>query len=147
MRTIAHKPEVQDLSSMSLPEIDAAVDLIARVAPAGNVPGVILNGMLRLSGAQNAPENGAARHRLVVSCEQALRERAVYGAFFAGPAAIIWAYQKLMQLAGKDPEASFPEGTWQFYVDYALRDDTARHANETHGFDTRLRQNGVQLAW
>ncbi|MCA9957991.1 MAG: hypothetical protein KC443_03090, partial [Anaerolineales bacterium] len=147
LRTIAHKPEVQDLSSMSLPEIDAAVDLIARVAPAGNVPGVILNGMLRLS-ERKMPLKMVQRDigLLFRGVEQALRERAVYGAFFAGPAAIIWAYQKLMQLAGKDPEASFPEGTWQFYVDYALRDDTARHANETHGFDTRLRQNGVQLA-
>lgn len=146
LRTIAHKPEIRDLSSLSLPEIDAAVDLIARIAPAGNVPGVILNGMLRLS-ERKLPLPMVRRDigLLFRGVEQAIKDRAVYGAFFAGPAAIIWAYQKLLQLAGKDPEASFPEGTWQFYVDYALRDDTARHANETHGFDTRLRQHGVQL--
>lgn len=42
-------------------------------------------------------------------------------------------------------DASFPEGIWQFYVDYALRDDTARH-DETHGFDTTLRQHQMQLS-
>ncbi|MEW6242249.1 MAG: hypothetical protein AB1564_15710, partial [Chloroflexota bacterium] len=52
----------------------------------------------------------------------------------------------LLRLAGKDPESSFPEGTWQFYVDYALREDTARHANETHGFDTLLRANEIRLS-
>src|SRR4030095_11502965 len=40
---------------------------------------------------------------------------------------------------------AFPEGTWQFYVDYALREDTARHANETHGFDTLLAQHHIHL--
>ena len=72
-------------------------------------------------------------------------DKAVYGAFFAGPAAVIWGYQNLLKLAGKDPQTSFPEGTWQFYVDYALREDTARHANEIHGFDTVLTQHQISL--
>ena len=38
-----------------------------------------------------------------------------------------------------------PEGVWQFYVDYALREDTARHANETHGFDTLLQFHNINL--
>jgi hypothetical protein len=70
----------------------------------------------------------------------------VYSAFFAGPAAVIWGYQNLLRLAGKDPGDSFPEGVWQFYVDYALREDTARHANETHGFDSLLRGHGIRLS-
>ncbi|MEE8390451.1 MAG: hypothetical protein V3S14_06595, partial [Anaerolineae bacterium] len=52
----------------------------------------------------------------------------------------------MLKLAGKDPDDAFPEGTWQFYVDYALREDTARHANETHGFDTALNQHQIHLS-
>ncbi|OQY44437.1 MAG: hypothetical protein B6242_12685 [Anaerolineaceae bacterium 4572_78] len=69
----------------------------------------------------------------------------VPGTFFAGPAAVIWGYQNLLTLAGKNPEDAFPEGTWQFYVDYALREDTARHVNETHGFDAVLNEHDIEL--
>jgi hypothetical protein len=69
----------------------------------------------------------------------------MYGAIFAGPAAIIWGYQNLLKLAGKDPGTAFPEGVWQFYAGYALREDTARHTNETHGFDTLLNQHNIHL--
>ncbi len=41
---------------------------------------------------------------------------------------------------------AFPEGTWQFYVEYALREDTARHATETRGFDSLLNQHHVRLS-
>ncbi len=147
LRTIAYSDSVRRFSSLSLPEIDALVDLIAQVAPAGNVPGVILNGLARLP--QRQPPQATVKRdiRLLFrGVEQALRDKAVYGAFFAGPAAVIWAYQNLLKLAGKDPDASFPEGTWQFYVDYALRDDTARHACETHGLATTLKQHKIQLS-
>lgn len=73
-------------------------------------------------------------------------DKAVYGTFYATPATILGAYQNLLKLAGKDLDASFPEGTWQFYVDYALRDDTARHTCETHGFDTTLSQHKIELS-
>ena len=53
--------------------------------------------------------------------------------------------KNLLKLAGKDPESAFPEGVWQFYAGYALREDTARHTNETHGFDTLLDQHNIQL--
>ncbi|KAA3660903.1 MAG: hypothetical protein DWQ04_18080, partial [Chloroflexi bacterium] len=74
-----------------------------------------------------------------------LRNRAVLGTVYAGPATLLRAYQQLLKLAGKRPEAAFPEGIWQFYVDYALRDDTARHTCETHGFDTFLQTRQIQL--
>jgi len=77
--------------------------------------------------------------------EQTL-DKAIYTTFFAGPAAVSGAYQGLLKLAGKDPAEAFPEGTWQFYVEYALREDTARHANETYGFDSFLRQRQLQLS-
>ncbi|MEM7342939.1 MAG: hypothetical protein AAF485_01740, partial [Chloroflexota bacterium] len=81
---------------------------------------------------------------LFKGARQALNQTASY-TLFAGPAAAIWAYQNLLKLAGKDPDDAFPEGTWQFYVDYAMREDTARHVNETHGFDTDLARYGISL--
>lgn len=145
LKTIAHSRLLRDLSSLSLPEIDATVDLVSQVVPAGNVPGVILNGLARLQG-RKPPAKVVKRdiNLLFQGVDRAL-DTAVYGAFFAGPAAVIWGYQNLLRLAGKDPEDSFPEGTWQFYVDYALREDTARHTTETHGFDTALNQHQLAL--
>lgn len=146
LKTIARSPEVREISSLSLPEIDAVAELVARIVPAGNVPGVILNGLLRLAG-RKPPLKVVRRDvdLLFKGVEQAL-DRLVYATFFAGPAAVIWGYQNLLKLAGKDPDDAFPQGTWQFYADYALREDTARHSNQTHGFDTTLRQHEIQLA-
>lgn len=147
LKTIAHSAKVRELSSLSLPQIDEVVNHIARIAPAGNVPGVILNGLLRLP--QRIPPPDVVRrdiNLLFKGVEQALLDKAVYGTFYATPAAILGAYQNLLKLAGKDPETSFPEGIWQFYVDYALRDDTARHTCETHGFDTALTQHELHLS-
>jgi len=71
---------------------------------------------------------------------------AVYKTFFSLPAALLQGYQSLATtIGGKTDEDAFPEGTWQFYVNYALREDTARHATETHGFDTLFNQRGINL--
>lgn len=136
----------KQVSHLTLPEIDATVDLVSRIVPAGNVPGVILNGLARLSG-RRPPRNILRRDvKLLFDGVEQILDKAVFGAVFAGPAAVIWGYQNLLKLAGKDPEEAFyPEGTWQFYVDYALREDTARHATETHGFDTILAEHGIML--
>jgi hypothetical protein len=146
LRTVARSADMQELSRLSLPEIDAISDLIGRIIPAGNVPGVILNGLARLEG-RRPPSHAVKRdiNLLFRGVEQVL-DRAVYSAFFAGPAAVIWGYQNLLKLAGITPEDSFPEGAWQFYVDYALREDTARHTNETHGFDTALNAHRISLS-
>lgn len=84
--------------------------------------------------------------RLRQTIMTALRDRAVYGTFYAGPAALLQTYQQLLKLSGKDIDAAFPEGTWQFYVEYALRDDTARHTCETDGFDAALRTRHITLS-
>ncbi len=146
LRDVARTLSVEKLSHLSLPDVDKAVDLVSQVIPAGNVPGMILSGLARLPGLRPPPQKV---HQDVNTLFQEVRralDQVQFGAVFAGPAAIIWGYQNLLKLAGKDPESSFPEGTWQFYVDYALREDTARHTNETHGFDSMLRQHRIRLS-
>jgi hypothetical protein len=145
LRTVTKTISVQELSRLSLPEVEAVVELISKVVPAGNVPGMILSGLSRLPGRRIPIQKMQQDVNALFSGVEQVLDQAVYGAFFAGPAAIIWGYQNLLKLAGKDPDSAFPEGAWQFYAGYALREDTARHTNETHGFDTLLHQNNIQL--
>ena len=145
LRSVTQTLPVQELSRLSLPEVEAVVDLISKIVPAGNVPGMILSGLSRLPGRRIPVQKMQQDVNALFSGVEQVLDQAVYGAFFAGPAAIIWGYQNLLKLAGKDPDSAFPEGAWQFYAGYALREDTARHTNETHGFDTLLHQNDIQL--
>lgn len=146
LRTIARSLAIDEVTRLALPEVDEVVDVVSRVVPAGNVPALILSGLSRLNG-RKAQANIVKRDvNMLFKGVETVLDKAVYGTFFAGPAAVIWGYQNLLRLAGKDPNDSFPEGTWQFYVEYALREDTARHANETHGFDTTLKRHGIRLS-
>lgn len=146
LRTIARSQLIREASRLTLPQIEAAVDLVAQMIPAGNVPGMILSGLVRLPERRPSPQLVQRDVQLLFKGVERFLDQAVYGAVFAGPAAILWGYQHLLRLAGKDPDDSFPEGLWQFYVDYALRDDTARHTNETHGFDTLLKEHHIHLS-
>ena len=145
LRTVAENISSGQLSRLTLPEVEAVVQLVSKIMPAGNVPGMILSGLARLPGRRIPLQKLKQDVNALFSGVEQVLDQAVYGAFFAGPAAVLWAYQNLLKLAGKDPESAFPEGAWQFYVDYALREDTARHANETHGFDTLLNENKIHL--
>src|SRR5260221_7277183 len=146
LKTTAQSQLVRDLSRLSLPEIEAITTLVSQVIPAGNIPGAILSGLARLPGHRPPAKTIRRDVDLLLRGVEQVLDKAVHLSFFGGPAAIIWGYQNLLKLAGKDPSDSFPEGTWQFYVDYALREDTARHANETHGFDTLLTQYHLHLS-
>ncbi len=145
LRPIAQSSRAQSLSHLTLPEIDAAVDQTARAVPAGNIPALILSGLVRLPGRKLPQETVRQDINLLFKGIEQTLDTALYGAFFAGPAAVIWGYQSLLKLSGREPDDAFPEGSWQFYVNYAMRDDTARHSNETHGFDTFLNQHQLHL--
>jgi len=145
LRSIAQSPSVRDLSRLSLPEIEAVVDVTSQIIPAGNIPGMILSGLTRFSG-QRLPAQTVQKHiTALFSGLDFLFDQVASGAIFIAPAAVIWGYQNLLKLAGKDIESAFPEGIWQFYVGYALREDTARHVIETHGFNTLLQQHEIHL--
>ncbi len=146
LRTIAQSQLIRDVSRLSLPQVESVVGLVAQIIPAGNIPGAVLSGLARLPERRPPPQLVTRDIQLLFKGIEQVLDKAVYGAVFAGPAAVLWGYQNLLKLAGKDPDAAFPEGTWQFYVDYALREDTARHTNETHGFYTRLNQHQIHLS-
>jgi hypothetical protein len=144
MRMTAYS--LMESSELSTLEIDAMIEQVAKIVPAGNIPNLILSGLSKVNGAVPAAEHMRRDIGMLFQGVRHMRDNIVYSAFFAGPAAIIWAYQNLLRMAGKDPDAAFPEGTWQFYVEYALREDTARHTNETHGFDSALQNHKIHLS-
>jgi hypothetical protein len=133
-----------DLSRKSL-KVEAMADQVAQLVPAGNLPGLLLHGLSRIQERRLPQKKVRGDINLLFKGVEQTLDKAMYGAFFAGPAAIIGAYQNLLRLAGKAPQAAFPEGLWQFYVDYAMREDTARHANETIGFDASLKAHHLSL--
>ncbi len=128
---------LQRLTRLTLPEIREIQQEIAHVLPAGNLPAFILNGLMQLKGrkisAERVRQDVTALLRSVELLPQGL-----FGIVIGGPAALLHAYQKLLQLAGKDTESAFPQGMWQFYLEFGLREDTARHTNETVGFQRTL---------
>lgn len=124
---------LRQLSQLTLPEIQAIQQEIAQVLPAGNLPAFVLSGLLKLKGRLiTAEQVNQDIHTLFRGL--GLISQGLFGVFVAGPAAVLYAYQKLLQLAGKDVASAFPQGTWQFYLEFGLREDMARHANETVGF-------------
>lgn len=133
------------LTYLPLPEREALIEEVSRVVPAGNVPGLIAAALAHL------PERAIPAHlnrrnmALLMQGMQTFLDRAVFRTFFAGPAAVLAAYQMILRLAGKDLDQSFPEGTWQFYVEFGLREDTSRHACETLGFQQALENERLNL--
>lgn len=145
LRTILNSLPDEHVSELSLPEVEEIVNVVARVVPAGNVPGLIASGLARLQGKNPSGKEVKRDVDLLFRGMNHMLDHAVYNVFFAGPAQVIWGYQNILKLTGKDTDQAFPEGTWQFYVDYALREDTARHTNETDGFDKALQRHNIQL--
>lgn len=145
LRTIAAAVNIRELSHLTLPEIERLSDEVARVVPAGNVPGLVLSGLSRINGRQVEKTEAVKHIGLLFKGVRQTVDRVVYNAFFAGPAAVLYGYQQLLKLAAKDQDAAFPDGTWQFYLEFALREDSARYANETVGFHNAIAQYNLHL--
>ena len=56
LQKVAKSLDLQRLTQLSLPEVEAVVDLVAKIIPAGNVPGMILSGLTRISGENVQPQ-------------------------------------------------------------------------------------------
>lgn len=127
-----------ELTQIQLEEMQELASEIGRVLPAGNVVQMVFS---QLRSANSRRMNHKDSKRIMSLLQQGIStmlDKASYLAFYTTPALLISGYQMLLQAAGKDPEASFPEGVWQFYLEFGLREDTARHATETHGFHNQL---------
>src|SRR5713226_583279 len=133
------------LTHLSLPERASLIDEIARIIPAGNVPSLVAAGLANLPGRVVPIAESRRNLSLLMQGMQTFLDKAVYNTFFVGPATVLSGYQMLLKLAGKDLNESFPEGTWQFYVEFGLREDSGRHACETIGFQSTLESAHIKL--
>ena len=95
LKAVALSQKIQEVSSLSLPEIENIIQRIARTIPAGNVPGVILNGLARLSGRRPPAQTIRRDLNLLFKGVEQTIDHLVYATFFAGPAAVFMGYQKL----------------------------------------------------
>ncbi|MDZ4671616.1 MAG: hypothetical protein SH821_12170 [Phototrophicales bacterium] len=150
LRQVFTDPQIRNLSRLPLPEIERLSEELAQTVPAGNVPGMILNALAKLDKREISQNESQKYVQLLFRGIQTTVGRMVYSALFVPPAAVIHGYQQLLRLSGKDMNAAFPDGTWQFYLEFALREDSARHTNETIGFHTHmphLRPEDTLAAW
>jgi hypothetical protein len=142
--------ELTYFSNRSIAEVEALQEEVSAVIPAGNIVGLVMSGLVKLRD-RTLPPNKAksdvsALMRGLDLLPRNILSHTVYGTLMVGPAAVLAAYQKLLTLTGKDPDSAFPEGLWQFYLEFAMREDGARHANETIGFQKALLNYGLALS-
>jgi hypothetical protein len=125
-------------------EIEALQKEVASIVPAGNVLSLVTTGLAKLRG-RKLPANQAQSDISALLRGVEVLPRTLFGTFFVPTAAILSAYQTLLSLTGKDQESAFPNGLWQFYVEFAMREDSANHANETIGFQTAMNRYALRL--
>ncbi|NDJ84437.1 MAG: hypothetical protein GYB66_00990 [Chloroflexi bacterium] len=135
-----------ELTHLSLKDITELADEVARVLPAGNVVKMVFSQLRSIKGRRIPADESRRLLGLLHQGIATLLDRATYMAFYTTPALLISGYQLLLQAAGKDPQAAFTDGTWQFYLEFGLRADTARHACETTGFHQQIARAGWQLS-
>ncbi len=142
--------ELTYFSNRSIAEVEALQKEVADVVPAGNIVGLVLSGLARLRDrnlpADQAKSDVSALLRGVEMLPRNILPKSLYVASIAGPAAVLSAYQKLLTLTGKDMNQAFPDGLWQFYLEFAMREDSARHTNETTGFQKALADYELNLS-
>lgn len=123
------------LTGLGLPEVQAIKQEIAEIFPASNLPLFLLQGLLQLKDRTLPQERVDADLQVLF---RGTRQIGLYSTFLAAPAMLLHGYQQLLTLAGKSVDSAFPNGPWQFYTEFGLREDTARHAVETLGFQQRF---------
>ena len=134
-----------ELTRMNLDEVTELAEDVARVLPAGNVVTMVFSQLSSIKGKHVTDNQTRQMMGLLKQGMSTFMDKATYLAFYTTPSILIQGYQQLLELAGQDPSAAFPNGTWQFYLEFGLREDTARHACETRGLQWAIQQEGLAV--
>ncbi|MBX0329525.1 hypothetical protein K2Z83_17785, partial [Oscillochloris sp. ZM17-4] len=140
----ADDTSLASISGLGVPQVRALKREIAEIFPASNLPGFLLQGLLQLKGRDLDGDQVSGDLRVLF---RETRQIGLYGTFLAAPAMIIYGYQRLLTLAGKDIDSAFPNGTWQFYTEFGLREDAARHSVETRGVAASVADADAAACW
>jgi len=98
---------------------------------AGNLAGLFRSGLTLLKARRvRSRFEIAAPSRLDT---QQIADQVIYTALISIPAVILQAYQNARTALSGQP-MGYPEGSWQFYLHFGLREDLAHHTNETTGY-------------
>jgi hypothetical protein len=150
MESVISSAQLTYFSNRSIAEVEALQEEVSAIVPAGNIMGLVMSGLVKLRDrtlpANKAKSDVSALLRGLEFLPRNILPRTIYGTLILGPAAALAAYQKLLLLTGKDPDSAFPEGLWQFYIEFAMREDSARHVNETVGFQKALTAYNLNLS-
>jgi len=139
-----HNETLVELSSLTLPEIEQLKGEIADSLPKSNLPGLILSGLTSVK-SRNITRKKAEEDVNALFHGTALLREGMYQLMFGGPARVLSAYQRILELAGKDQNSAFPDGIWQFYVEFGLREDAGRHASETIAYHRSRPRNASTI--
>ncbi len=114
LKSIAHSLALSDLSQLSLPEIDAVVDQIGRIVPAGNVPGVILNGLARLPERTPSLKNVRRDINLLFKGTRQTLDKTTYYTFLPGQPPLFGGIKTCSSWLEKTRKIHFPKELGNF---------------------------------
>ncbi len=143
---LANQHHAHEHSVLAVAEQEELVQQVAQILPAGNVVNFVFNGILLAKDREIASAAGRTHLNSLLKGLSVMRDNALYPLMFGGPASLLAGYNMLLRLAGAKPEDFLPDGAWQFYVEFGLREDAARHSSETTGFQWKIVQNPANEA-
>jgi len=146
IRTILEKKQSPQDTRLSIAEREELIQEISQIIPAGNVVNFILSGLLSAKQRNSSPSSARSHINALFKGLSFMRQNVLYSMVFAGPATILAGYNLLLQLSGNDIESYLPDGAWQFYVEFGLREDAAHHQTETVGFQRVIREKIAHAA-
>lgn len=130
----------EEFTHLNLRDVTELAEEVSRILPAGNVVTMVWSQLANIKG-RRVNENETRKMLALLNQGMAtFLDRAAYLTFYTTPAILISGYSKMLQAVGRDPSEAFPNGTWQFYLEFGLREDTGRHACETIGFQQAAHQ-------
>jgi hypothetical protein len=97
----------------------------------GSLYGLIRSGLTLIRSRRIRARSGRDSRALSMS---AIGDQILYVLLVAIPAVVLTAYQTIRYRLTGEP-SGFPLGTWQFYLQFGLREDLAHHTNETIGYE------------